>query len=72
MPGEDGFTLIRRVCALPFELGGRTPAIALTAYARSVDRQQALLAGYDVHLGKPINPSELIGVVARLAAEVPR
>jgi signal transduction histidine kinase len=69
MPGEDGFTLIRRVRALPAEHGGRTPAIALTAYARPVDRQQALLAGYDVHLGKPIDPGELIGVVAKLAAD---
>jgi signal transduction histidine kinase len=68
MPDEDGFTLIRRVRTLPEHRGGRIPAVALTAYARAVDRQQALLAGYDVHLGKPVDPGELVEVVASLAA----
>jgi CheY-like chemotaxis protein/anti-sigma regulatory factor (Ser/Thr protein kinase) len=68
MPGEDGFSLIRRVRALPEHRGGRTPAVALTAYARAVDRQQAMAAGYDVHLGKPVDPDELIDVVASLVA----
>ncbi len=68
MPEEDGFTLMRRVRALPEHRGGRIPAVALTAYARAVDRQQAMTAGYDVHLGKPVDPGELVDVVASLAA----
>jgi len=68
MPDEDGFTLIRRVRALPEHRGGRIPAVALTAYARAVDREQAMTAGYDVHLGKPVDPDELVDVVANLAA----
>ncbi|HEX3478618.1 MAG TPA: response regulator, partial [Kofleriaceae bacterium] len=68
MPDEDGFTLMRKVRALPEHRGGRIPAVALTAYARAVDRQQAMMAGYDVHLGKPVDPGELVDVVAGLAA----
>jgi signal transduction histidine kinase len=68
MPDEDGFTLMRRVRALPEHRGGRIPAVALTAYARAIDRQQAILAGYDIHLGKPVDPGELVDVVASLAA----
>jgi signal transduction histidine kinase len=68
MPDEDGFTLMRKVRALPEHRGGRVPAVALTAYARAVDRQQAMMAGYDVHLGKPVDPGELVDVVAGLAA----
>jgi signal transduction histidine kinase len=67
MPDEDGFTLMRRVRALPEQRGGRIPAVALTAYARAVDRQQAMMAGYDIHLGKPVDPGELVDVVASLA-----
>jgi signal transduction histidine kinase len=67
MPDEDGFTLMRKVRALPDHRGGQTPAIALTAYARAVDRQQAMMAGYNIHLGKPVDAAELIGVVANLA-----
>jgi PAS domain S-box-containing protein len=69
MPGEDGYSLIRRVRALPEELGGRTPAAALTAYARESDRQSALEAGFQVHLAKPADPAELLNVVAALARE---
>jgi signal transduction histidine kinase len=68
MPGEDGFMLMRKVRALPDHRGGRIPAVALTAYARAVDRQQAMLAGYDIHIGKPVDPTELVTVVANLAA----
>ena len=66
MPGEDGFALIRRVRALPADQGGRTPAIALTAYARSDDRVKAVLAGFQHHLSKPIEPVELLVTVASL------
>ena len=68
MPNEDGYSLIRRVRALAPEHGGRTPAIALTAYARAEDRVRALVAGFQHHLSKPIEPMELIAVVASLAS----
>ena len=51
---------------LPPERGGRTPAVALTAYARSEDRLRALRAGYQTHLPKPVEPAELIAAVASL------
>ncbi len=66
MPGEDGYALIRRVRALPPENGGRTPAIALTAYARAEDRVRAVAAGFQHHLSKPVEPVELIVVAASL------
>jgi CheY-like chemotaxis protein len=68
MPDEDGYSLMRRVRALPPDRGGTVPAAALTAYARAQDRMQALLAGYHVHVPKPARPAELIHVVATLAA----
>ena len=67
LPGDDGYTLIRKVRALDPAAGGRVPAAALTAYARREDRRLALLAGYQLHLAKPIDPSEVIAVVATLA-----
>jgi len=67
MPGEDGFSLIRRVRALSPDEGGKTPAVALTACARPEDRAQALLSGYRAHLPKPIEPRELLAVLASLS-----
>jgi PAS domain S-box-containing protein len=67
MPGEDGYALIRRVRELPPERGGRIPAAALTAFARSEDRRKALLAGYQMHVPKPVEINELATVVATLA-----
>jgi CheY-like chemotaxis protein len=58
MPEIDGYEFIRRVRTLGDE-GARIPAIALTAYARTEDRTQALRAGFDMHLTKPVEPSEL-------------
>ncbi len=66
MPQEDGYTLIKKVRALPTEEGGRIPAVALTAYARAEDRTQALLAGFQLHVPKPVNPGELAAVIANL------
>jgi PAS domain S-box-containing protein len=66
MPGEDGYALMRRVRALAPEQNGRIPALALTAYARSEDRMQALRAGFNMHLAKPIDASELLVVLATL------
>ncbi|MDQ6808480.1 MAG: PAS domain S-box protein [Verrucomicrobiota bacterium] len=70
MPGTDGYQFMRSVRALSEEKGGRIPAIALTAFARSEDRQRAMLAGFDMHVAKPVEPAELIAVVARLARRV--
>jgi CheY-like chemotaxis protein len=69
MPGEDGYEFIRNVRALPVEAGGRTPAAALTAFARAEDRTRALRAGYQTHVSKPVEPTELTAVVASLAQQ---
>jgi PAS domain S-box-containing protein len=66
MPDEDGYGMIRKVRALPKERGGQTPALALTAYARTEDRARALSEGYQVHLAKPVERFELAAVVASL------
>lgn len=67
MPVQDGYEFIRKVRALPHESGGRTPAAALTAFARSEDRMRALRAGYQTHVAKPVDPAELAAVVASLS-----
>jgi CheY-like chemotaxis protein len=54
---------------LPAKQGGRTPAAALTAYARVEDRMRVLRAGFQIHLPKPIEPAELIAVVANLVGK---
>lgn len=65
MPERDGYDLIRDMRAMP-GAAGLVPAIALTALARDEDRERALLAGYQVHIGKPIDPAELVTVIATL------
>jgi PAS domain S-box-containing protein len=72
MPGASGYDLIRQVRALPLELGGQTPAVALTAYARTEDRMNALAAGFNMHVLKPIEPAELVVVIASLIARMQR
>jgi CheY-like chemotaxis protein len=67
MPDEDGYSFIGKVRSLPRDKGGDTPAAALTAYARDVDRRQALDAGYQMHIAKPIGASQLVSMIARLA-----
>lgn len=67
MPEMDGYDFLRRLRALPAEKGGRTPAVALTAFARSEDRTRAMLAGYQVHVAKPVEPQELLASVASVA-----
>jgi PAS domain S-box-containing protein len=67
MPGEDGYDLIRKVRALPAAEGGDIPAAALTAYARAEDRRKALNAGFMMHVPKPVEPAELVAVIANLA-----
>jgi PAS domain S-box-containing protein len=66
MPDQDGYTLIARVRGMPRERGGATPAACLTGYTTAADRRRALEAGFNMHLAKPIEPSELIAVVANL------
>lgn len=70
MPGEDGFSLIAKIRALPKDEGGQIPAAALTAYANSGDRLKALRAGFQIHLPKPIELNELIAVVATLTKRI--
>ena len=67
MPHADGYSLVRALRALPREKGGETPAVALTAFARSEDRRRAMLSGFDMHVSKPVEPGELVAVVARMA-----
>jgi CheY-like chemotaxis protein len=71
MPVMDGHQLIRCIRTLDAERGGRTPAAALTAYATPADRTRALLAGFQVYLAKPFDPSELVTLVAHLAGRAP-
>jgi CheY-like chemotaxis protein len=71
MPDQDGYDLIKQMRALPGD-AGRVPAIALTALARADDRKRALLAGYQTHVSKPVNPAELVAVVANLAGRTER
>jgi CheY-like chemotaxis protein len=67
MPDVDGLTLMRAIRALSADQGGRTPAVALTAYARSQDAQRAFAAGYQVHVVKPVEPARLAAAVANLS-----
>jgi CheY-like chemotaxis protein len=66
MSEQDGYTLIRKLRALEPEKGGCIPAIALTAYTREEDRLEALSAGFQQHLSKPIDPTKLIGAVVSI------
>ncbi|HEX8634254.1 MAG TPA: ATP-binding protein [Pyrinomonadaceae bacterium] len=70
MPEDDGYSLIAKVRALPAEQGGQIPAAAITAYVRAEDRTKVLLAGFQLHVPKPIEPAELVAVVANLAGRL--
>jgi CheY-like chemotaxis protein/anti-sigma regulatory factor (Ser/Thr protein kinase) len=70
MPLEDGYELMRKVRALSEENGGKVPAVALTAYARPEDRMRALRAGYQMHVSKPIELTELVAIVASLGNRI--
>jgi len=70
MPGEDGYRLMQRIRALAPHDGGATPAIALTAYGRPMDRLRALGSGFNMHVPKPVDPGELTAIVADLAGRV--
>jgi PAS domain S-box-containing protein len=66
MPGEDGYTMIRRVREWEGERGAHIPAVALTAYGRVEDRVRALNAGFQMHVAKPVEPAELAAVITSL------
>jgi CheY-like chemotaxis protein len=67
MPGQDGYSLIRRVRALPASQGGAIPAVAITAYASSRDQHAVRAAGYQAHVSKPVEPEDVARLVASLA-----
>jgi CheY-like chemotaxis protein len=67
MPGKDGYQFIRELRQIARDIGKTFPAVALTAFARSEDRTRAMMAGYQVHLAKPIEPQELLATVGSLA-----
>lgn len=66
MPRGDGYSLLRQIRLLPPEDGGKIPALALTAYAKAEDRQEAFKAGFDAHLAKPVESYELLFTIANL------
>jgi CheY-like chemotaxis protein/two-component sensor histidine kinase len=72
MPNEDGYAFLAKLRRLPDAEGGDTPAVALTAFARSEDRRRALMAGYQMHLPKPVEPAELLAVVSNLCTAIRR
>jgi CheY-like chemotaxis protein len=67
LPGEDGYSFIHKVRAKRPDCGGITPAIALTAYARTADRLRVLSSGFQMHLPKPVEPADLVSAIASLA-----
>lgn len=67
MPHKDGYQFIKEVRKLPAEEGGNVPAIALTAFARTEDRTRAIMAGYHIHVAKPVEARELLATVHSVA-----
>ncbi|MBW4617120.1 MAG: response regulator [Desmonostoc vinosum HA7617-LM4] len=72
MPGEDGYSLIRKVRRMQPDRVGKVPAIALTAYGDSEDQLRALEAGFQTHVAKPVDPGELVTIVADLVSTFQR
>jgi len=66
MPNEDGYSLIRRLRELESDLARGIPAMALTAYATDDDRLQALSAGFQIHVAKPIEPESFVTSLASI------
>jgi CheY-like chemotaxis protein len=67
MPDMDGYMLMRQIRAMSPEQGGEIPAIALTAYAGESNQQQALKAGFQYHLAKPVEPMDVIAVIIEIS-----
>jgi len=70
MPEVDGYMLMRQVRMRSPEQGGQTPAVALTAYVGEINQQQAIAAGFQRHLAKPVEPEALMKVIADLTQRV--
>ncbi|EAW38800.1 response regulator [Lyngbya sp. PCC 8106] len=68
MPDENGYSLLKRVRSLPKDKGGNIPALALTAYTKEEDRQQAIKAGFQMHLAKPLDITALLKAVSQLSS----
>lgn len=66
MPGEDGYSFMRKVRSLAPEEGGEVPSVALTAHAKGEDRVRALTAGFNIHVPKPVDPAELLVAIQSL------
>ena len=66
MPGEDGYALATKIRALPDDAGGNTPMIALTAFAGPQDRTRAIVGGFNAHVAKPVEPSELLDLLGTM------
>ncbi len=62
----DGYSLISQIRTMPEEQGGQIPAIALTAFAVDIDKQQVLAAGFNRHIAKPVEPIELVTLIASI------
>lgn len=69
MPDENGYSFIKKVRSLPKEKGGNIPALALTAYTKEEDKQKAIAAGFQMHMGKPLDITELVKAVVQLNPE---
>ncbi|MEA5578343.1 chemotaxis protein CheB [Anabaena sp. UHCC 0451] len=67
LPEEDGYALIRKIRALSAEEGGQIPAVAITGYAGDAEQAESVAAGFQLHIKKPIEPDQLVKVVAALA-----
>ena len=70
MPKVDGYEFVKMLRSLNLKEARSIPVVALTALARSEDRRRAMLAGFDLHIAKPVEPAELVAVVGRLARRV--
>ena len=68
MPEMDGYMLMRQIRSLPLEQGGQIPAIALTAYAGELDQQQAIAAGFQRHIAKPVDPEVVLTIITELVS----
>ncbi len=66
MPEMDGYALMRHIRGLPPEQGGNLPAIALTAFAGEINQKQALAAGFQLHISKPVEPDQLVQAIVRV------
>lgn len=69
MPDEDGYSFLKKVRSLPQDKGGNVPALALTAYTKEEDRELAIAAGFQMHLGKPLDITELVQAVFQLSTK---